>query len=199
MSGHSSGMDSSRPKRPKRPPVPRAEGERRLIEATIELAREQPYGELSAREIARRADMNHGYVHMWFGSKAGLIDAASQHQSRRLVEIFAGSQLSPGAVLHPEVELVFRLLARLQNEPGGIERARQRQRPMADVIAAQLQGVTGLSAEDAAIVTALSVAAAAGVATVGKVLDFDVEKMVPLWLRIIATFPTVAGAREDGL
>ena len=188
MSGHSAGMDSLRPKRVKRPPVPREEGERRLIEATIELAREHPYGELSAREIARRADMNHGYVHMWFGSKAGLIDAASQYQSQRLVEIFGGSALTPGVVLHPEVELVFRLLARLQNEPGGIERARERQRPMADVIAAQLQRVGGLSAEDAAMVTALSVAAVAGVATVGKVLEFDVEKMVPVWLRIIASF-----------
>lgn len=188
MSSHSTGMESSPPKRRKRPPVPREEGERRLIEATIELAREQPFGDLSAREIARRADMNHGYVHMWFGSKAGLIDAASQHQSRRLVEIFAGSVLTPSVVLHPEVELVFRLLARLQTEPGGIELAQARQRPMADVIAAQLQRTSGLSAEEAAMVTALSVAAAAGVATVGKVLNFDVETMVPAWLRIIAMF-----------
>ena len=188
MSGHSTGMESLPPKRRKRPPVPREEGERRLIEATIELAREQPFGDLSAREIARRADLNHGYVHMWFGSKAGLIDAASQHQSRRLVEIFAGSVLTPSVVLHPEVELVFRLLARLQTEPGGIELAQARQRPMADVIAAQLQRTSGLSAEEAAMVTALSVAAAAGVATVGKVLNFDVEKMVPAWLKIIAMF-----------
>lgn len=188
MSGHSTGMESPPPKRRKRPPVPREEGERRLIEATIELAREQPFGDLSAREIARRADLNHGYVHMWFGSKAGLIDAASQHQSRRLVEIFAGSVLTPSVVLHPEVELVFRLLARLQTEPGGIELAQARQRPMADVIAAQLQRTSGLSAEEAAMVTALSVAAAAGVATVGKVLNFDVEKMVPAWLKIIAMF-----------
>ena len=188
MSGHSTGMESPPPKRRKRPLVPREEGERRLIEATIELAREQPFGDLSAREIARRADLNHGYVHMWFGSKAGLIDAASQHQSRRLVEIFAGSVLTPSVVLHPEVELVFRLLARLQTEPGGIELAQARQRPMADVIAAQLQRTSGLSAEEAAMVTALSVAAAAGVATVGKVLNFDVEKMVPAWLNIIAMF-----------
>ena len=188
MTGNSTGMDSPPPKRRKRPPVARHEGELRLIEATIELAREQPFGELSAREIARRADLNHGYVHMWFGSKAGLIDAASQHQTLRLVELFAGSVLTPSIVLHPEVELVFQLLARLQTEPGGIELARARRRPMSAMIAAQLQRTSGLSADEAAMVTALSVAAAAGVATVGKVLEFDVESMVPAWLKIIAMF-----------
>lgn len=193
MSDHSSGMEPGPAKRRKRPPIAREEGEQRLIDATIELAREQPFGDLSAREIARRADLNHGYVHLWFGSKAALILAASQHQTVRLVTIFAGSSLTPSVVLHPEVELVFRLLARLQNEPDGIELARGRERPMADVIAAQVQRNAGLSLEDATMVAALSVAAAAGVATVGKVLDFDIEKMVPAWLRMIASFRGDAG------
>ena len=196
MTGNSAGMADPTPKRRKRSPIPREEGERRLIEATIDLARERPYGELSAREIARRADLNHGYVHMWFGSKAGLIDAATRHQTARLVEIFAGSRLTPSVVLHPEVALVFQLLARLQAEPGGLELARQRPRPMSAMIAAQVKQGAGLSDEDAAMVAALSVAAAAGVATVGKALDFDVDRMVPAWLRIIDAFGSI-NATDD--
>lgn len=175
-------------KRTKRTPVSREEGERRLVEATIELARDQPFGELSAREIARRADMNHGYVHVWFGSKAGLIDAALDRLGTSLVAEFAGGTLSVGVVVHPDVVVMFRLLARLQHEPGGIELAHRRRRPLSELIALQLQQRAGLSAEDASVVAMLSVAAAAGVTTVGSVLDFDVDTMVGAWTRIIAMF-----------
>ncbi|MBM3676789.1 MAG: helix-turn-helix transcriptional regulator [Actinobacteria bacterium] len=188
MSGQSSAITPTRAKRRKSASIAREDGEQRLIDAAIELAREQPFGDLSARAIARRADLNHGYVHLWFGSKAALLLAASQHQTERLVTMFTDSLLTPSVVLHPEVEIVFRLLARLQTEPGGIDLARGRERPMADLIASRAQRMVGLSAEDAAMVAALSVATAAGVATVGKVLDFDVEKLITAWVRMIASF-----------
>jgi AcrR family transcriptional regulator len=178
------------PKRKKRTPVPRPEGERRLIEATIELAREQPYGELSARAIARRADMNHGYVHVWFGSKAGLIHAAYVRQGEHLLETITAGELTltVDALNNPEVELLFRLLGRLQIEPGGIELARQHQRPLRSLIAQQVQERSKLSASEAETAAAFAVAAAAGVATVGRVLDLDVAALVRWWPQVARSF-----------
>jgi TetR/AcrR family transcriptional regulator, repressor for neighboring sulfatase len=183
-------MTNAPTKRKKRTPVPRSEGERRLVEATIELAGEQPYGELSAREIARRADMNHGYVHVWFGSKAGLIHAAYVRQSERLLETLAAGELTltVDALTHPDVELLFRLLGRLQIEPGGIELARQHERPLRNLIAQQVQRRSNLSPSDADTAAAFAVAAAAGVATVGRVLDLDVEALVRWWPQIARSF-----------
>jgi AcrR family transcriptional regulator len=172
--------------------VTREEGERRLVEATMELARESPFGELSAREIARRADMNHGYVHVWFGGKAGLLDAACIEQARRLVHKLAGSRLSVAALKDPEV--TFRLLGRLQTEPGGVELARRRERPMVELVAAQLQQTAGLEPGEARTLATLAVAAVAGVATVGEVLDFDVAGLVDSWPRVTSAFRMAQGA-----
>jgi AcrR family transcriptional regulator len=183
-------MPDAQPKRKNRTPVPRAEGERRLVEATIELAREQPFGEISAREIARRADMNHGYVHVWFGSKAGLIHAAYVRQTERLFETFTSRELTltVDALIDPDVELLFRLLGRLQNEPGGIELAHQHQRPLRDLIANQLQLRSGLTPDDAGTAAAFAIAAAAGIATVGRVLDLDVAALVRAWPQVSLAF-----------
>jgi AcrR family transcriptional regulator len=130
--------------RSKRSPVPRPEGELRFIRATLDLAREQPFGELRARAIARRADMNHGYVHVWFGSKAALLDAACQYLAEDLRERVTGGELTIDAVGAPDIELMFRLLGRLQTEPGGVELARRRQRPMIDLITGTLTTSLGV-------------------------------------------------------
>ncbi|MEY4392623.1 MAG: Bacterial regulatory protein tetR family, partial [Actinomycetota bacterium] len=53
----------------RRSPITRAEGERRLIDASIQLLLEKPFKDVGVRDIALRADVNHGFVHTWFGSK----------------------------------------------------------------------------------------------------------------------------------
>lgn len=53
-----------------------------LIDATIELIIEQGTA-VSVREIAARADVNHGLIHAYFGSKDALIIAAVDHVNRR--------------------------------------------------------------------------------------------------------------------
>lgn len=60
-------------KRKRRSPISREEGERRLKQATRELVTERPFTEVGVREIAAVADVNHGFVHTWFGSKNDLL------------------------------------------------------------------------------------------------------------------------------
>ena len=60
----------------RRSPITRAEGEQRLIDASIQLLLEKPFKDVGVRDIALRADVNHGFVHTWFGSKEDLFIAA---------------------------------------------------------------------------------------------------------------------------
>lgn len=61
------------PRAKRRSPISREEGERRLKEATRQLVAERPFTEVGVREIATLADVNHGFVHTWFGSKNDLL------------------------------------------------------------------------------------------------------------------------------
>jgi AcrR family transcriptional regulator len=72
------------PKR--RSPISRAEGERRLIQAAKQLIREKPFSEVGVRDIALLADVNHGFVHTWFGGKNELLLAVVRDQLLALAE-----------------------------------------------------------------------------------------------------------------
>ena len=72
------------PKR--RSPISRAEGERRLIQAAKQLIREKPFSEVGVRDIALLADVNHGFVHTWFGGKNELLLAVVRSQLLALAE-----------------------------------------------------------------------------------------------------------------
>ena len=70
----------------RRSPISRAEGERRLIEAAKQLIREKPFSEVGVRDIALLADVNHGFVHTWFGGKNELLLAVVRDQLLALAE-----------------------------------------------------------------------------------------------------------------
>ena len=70
----------------RRSPITRAEGERRLIDATIELLLKTPFKDVGVRDIAALADVNHGFVHTWFGSKEDLFIAALKEVLNTLSE-----------------------------------------------------------------------------------------------------------------
>ena len=72
------------PKR--RSPISRAEGERRLIAAAKQLIRGKPFSEVGVRDIALLANVNHGFVHTWFGGKNELFLAAVRDQLLALAE-----------------------------------------------------------------------------------------------------------------
>ncbi len=63
-------------------PVGRELVKQALIEATVELIIDQGTA-VSVREIAARADVNHGLIHSYFGSKDALFVAAVDEVNRR--------------------------------------------------------------------------------------------------------------------
>ena len=84
MPNKKSAEKKAAPKR--RSPISRAEGERRLIQAAKQLIREKPFSEVGVRDIALLADVNHGFVHTWFGGKNELLLAVVRDQLLALAE-----------------------------------------------------------------------------------------------------------------
>lgn len=62
----------------------REASERALIDAAIELFAEHGVRAVSVRAIAKLAEVNHGLVHHYFGSKAGLVTAVLDELGQRL-------------------------------------------------------------------------------------------------------------------
>ena len=102
----------------RRSPISRAEGERRLIEAAKQLVREKPFSEVGVRDIALLADVNHGFVHTWFGGKNELLLAVVRDQLLVLAE--AVPMAAPGTLainfFDPEVISLVRLVLWLDLE-----------------------------------------------------------------------------------
>ncbi len=71
-----------------------------LIDATTDLILEQGVT-MSVRDIARRAGVNHGLVHTYFGSKEGLLTAAFE-------SIIARAAADVGDTGFPPADLAFR-------------------------------------------------------------------------------------------
>lgn len=63
------------------------ETRRALVDALVRLIRTRSLAEISVRDVAREAGINHGLVHRHFGSRENLIRAATQQIS---AEIHAG-------------------------------------------------------------------------------------------------------------
>jgi AcrR family transcriptional regulator len=52
-----------------------------LVAALVELLKTRSIDSISVRDVAAAAGVNHGLVHRYFGSKAGLVDAAVEQLS----------------------------------------------------------------------------------------------------------------------
>ena len=104
------------PKR--RSPISRAEGERRLIQAAKQLIREKPFSEVGVRDIALLADVNHGFVHTWFGGKNELLLAVVRDQILALAEAVPLAAPGTPAVnfFDPDVVSMVRLVLWLDLE-----------------------------------------------------------------------------------
>lgn len=133
-----------------RPPRGRASSERALIDAAIELVIESGVHAVSVRAIADRAGVNHGLVHHYFGSKAGLINAALADVIERANALLADQ--GPASVVSPDFSIVrqsMNYLGRLIVEdalPADVPQ----QFPMMDRLAA-IGMASGLDAREARI------------------------------------------------
>ena len=106
------------PKPKRRSPITRAEGERRLIDAAYQLIQARPFSEVGVRDIAAVADVNHGFVHTWFGSKNDLLLAVVRRQFLELAETVQRAEPGQPAIyfLDPNVVVLVRLVLWLNLE-----------------------------------------------------------------------------------
>ena len=186
------------PQKPKRrSPITRAEGERRLIEAAIQLIRERPFSEVGVRDIAAVADVNHGFVHTWFGSKNDLLIAAT----RQLVEQAAAkvADVAPGQQaidpLNPDIQLAIRLAIWLDLE-GANPRDVLYEMPIITALTQRFIEVEGLSPAIAQLAAVQATAIGIGVVIFAPLIDMQdpakIAEVFTLWrhnLGLLAKYP----------
>ena len=177
----------------RRSPITRAEGERRLIEAAITLTRSTPFSEVGVREIATLADVNHGFVHTWFGSKNNLLIRAIGQLVAGLVTKVENTE--PGAQaldpLDPDVRLAVRLLIWLELE--GVDAwAILEKLPIVQALTNRYVSVEGLTPKDAHSAAIQAVAVGIAASTFGRVLTQlpnggtnDLVDIFVLWRHIL--------------
>ena len=155
----------------RRSPITRAEGERRLIEAAAVLLAQKPFSEVGVRDIALLADVNHGFVHTWFGSKNDLIIRVINQLLAGMVSRVEGTEAGAQAInpADPDVRLAVRLLIWLDLEGVNSWEILQNQ-PIIQVLSDRYVSVEGLSAKDARPAAMQAVAVGIGASSFGHVL-----------------------------
>ena len=180
--------ESPKPKR--RSPITRAEGERRLIAAATELIQKRPYSEVGVRDIAELADVNHGFVHTWFGSKNDLLLAVVRQQFQELANAVRSAQPGQPALLFndPHVVAIIRLVLWLDLEgvnTGNLFQAM----PILDALTARYTEVEKIdpSIARAAAIQAISIGLGAG--TFAPILGMesaeDAAPIMDLWRHVV--------------
>ena len=186
---------SQKPKR--RSPITRAEGEQRLIDAAIQLIRERPFSEVGVRDIAAVADVNHGFVHTWFGSKNDLLVSVT----RQLVEQAASrvGDAAPGTQaldpFEPDIQLAVRLAVWLDLE-GANARNPMKGMPIITALTQRYIDIEEISPDIAQLAAAQAVAIGLGVVVFAPLIDIDspdkVTEIFQLWrhnLGLLAKHP----------
>ena len=179
---------AAKPKR--RSPITRAEGERRLIEAATELVQTRPYSEVGVRDIAERADVNHGFVHTWFGSKNDLLLAVVRQELRKFAEEVSSAEAGQPALFFfdPRIISTIRLILWLDLE-GVDTRDLFDNMPILDALTARYTEVEKIdpTIARAAAIQAISIGlgAAAFSPVMGMRTESDVAPVMQLWRHIV--------------
>lgn len=176
------------PKR--RSPISRAEGERRLIQAAKQLIREKPFSEVGVRDIALLANVNHGFVHTWFGGKNELFLAVVRDRLLALAEAVPLAAPGTSAInfFDPDVISMVRLVLWLDLE--GVDTSGLFENmPILEALTAryvEIEKIDPSMARDAAV-QAISIGLGAG--TFGPLLGMTgMDNIVPvmkLWRHIV--------------
>jgi AcrR family transcriptional regulator len=176
------------PKR--RSPISRVEGERRLIQAAKQLIRDKPFSDVGVRDIALLADVNHGFVHTWFGGKNELLLAVVRDQIRTIAEAIPLAAPGAPAIVFsdPEVISLVRLVAWLDLE--GVDTSGVfMNMPILEALTlryVEVEKIDPSMARDAAI-QAISIGLSAG--TFGPLLGMtgmdNVAPVMKLWRHIV--------------
>lgn len=156
--------------------------------AAWELIKTRPFSEVSVRDIAKVADVNHGFVHTWFGSKYGLLNEVARAIAE---ELSVDATKAPPEVeaLDPSDErivLLVRLVVWLNLE--GHDFGSGLDLRIIDALAARYRTIVGLTEDDAQ--SAAYIAAALGIAIggIGPVLqsgNVRLDEIFALWRHIL--------------
>ena len=177
-----------KPKR--RSPITRAEGERRLIDASIQLLLEKPFKDVGVRDIALRADVNHGFVHTWFGSKEDLFIAALKQV---LTELSERVTAMPNAQMlsvpfDPYSQLAIKLTTWLKLEGVDLKSAFTTH-PVNDALADRYMNQLGMKPDVATIASRQAVSFIMAAVMFGDMFDVDgsddLAKMLEQWSHMI--------------
>lgn len=174
----------------RRSPISRDEGERRLKQAARKLISERPFTEVGVRDIAAEADVNHGFVHTWFGSKNDLFLAVLRDL---MVEAAAQTESSPAGepALRPfdEVaQMALRLVMFLKLE--GVSFGSLFDDPIViNAFAHRYETVEGMDPHTARVAAQQVVALGAAIVLFGDVIGVksneDVTALLGQWRHII--------------
>ena len=184
-------VKSSTPHKSKRrSPITRAEGERRLIDAATQLVRERPFSEVGVRDIAALADVNHGFVHTWFGSKNDLFIAVVRREFQALAQAVHLAEPGEPALFFfdPKVVSVVRLIQWLDLE-GVDTKGLFNEMPILDALTRRYESVENIDPAIArqAAIQAISIGLGAG--TFAPILGMDDPSdflpVMKLWRHIV--------------
>lgn len=182
--------NSTPQKTKRRSPITRAEGERRLIEAAYQLVHERPFSEVGVRDIAALADVNHGFVHTWFGSKNDLLIAVVRRQFLELAETVQRAEPGQPAMyfFDPNVVVIVRLVLWLNLE--GVDTSNLfNDMPILDALTLRYVDVEKIDPAIArqAAIQAISIGLGAGTFApiLGMEKPSDIVPVMALWRHII--------------
>lgn len=170
----------------RRSPITRAEGERRLIDASIQLLLEKPFKDVGVRDIALRADVNHGFVHTWFGSKEDLFIAALKEVLTTLSERVAAM---PNAQMlkvpfDPYTQLAIKLTTWLKLEGVDLKTAFPTH-PVNDALADRYENQLGMRSDVAVTAARQAVSFIMAAVMFGDMFDVegpdDLAQMLEQW------------------
>ncbi|MHB1138955.1 MAG: TetR/AcrR family transcriptional regulator [Microthrixaceae bacterium] len=134
-----------------------AEGRAALLDAATEIVTETGSPNVTVREVAARAGINHGLVHRYFGTKdtliAAVIDEIAARVARELTDD-SGEAVIAGDEAGTLARLIGSAMVAGSNDIGDGDRPH----PVADVLVERCRTRSGLS-EDAARVAAAQVVA----------------------------------------
>jgi len=174
----------------RRSPISREEGEKRLIGAAAELIKHSPFSEVGVREIAELANVNHGFVHTWFGSKNDLLLAVLKEKFSVMAEGVANAPPGTPAInfFDPDVRLVVRLAMWLDLE-GVKTTGLFENMPVIDALTTRYIEVEKIDPSIARQAALQSISIGLGAGMFGPMLGADTtETIVPvmkLWRHII--------------
>lgn len=173
----------------RRSPITREEGERRLADAALQLIKTRPFSEVSVREIAELADVNHGFVHTWFGSKNDLLARVVQNLLRDISEEAEKTPAGQGAIglFDDRVQLAVRMIIWLTLE--GYEMTKGFDLLVLETLRKRYLETEGLNPADAETAAVIAAAMGIGVGSFRPILesglDVNTERVFPMWRHIL--------------